>query len=190
MEERPIAFNLLHKDELEYEVIIRGDKPTYNVSALRAQVRSLNKDIPTDEIATCDLDVNSEIGTIKNKLESLHTLCSDAAYKPPSIRVLNRIQALSHHLYHRLSRLSPDGDQMLTVKTFADRLNKMLLKCDNILHNFKSSAVATTQPNPTADELPRLDSYDRYSAIHTLNLKFNGKTCVKAFIQRLEELCQ
>jgi len=189
MEERPIAFNLLHKDELEYEVTLRGAKPAGTVAALRAQINLLNKDIPTDELVSCDLDTHSELAVIKEKLESLHLLCTGASEKTPSLKILNRIQALSHHLYHRLGRLSPEGDQITVVKALADRLEKTLIKFDNLLHNFKSSYV-TTGPAPGNVETSKPELYDRHSSVHSLNTRFNGRTCVKAFLQRLEELCQ
>lgn len=47
-------------------------------------------------------------------------------------------------------------------------------------------------PTPTGAAPPAaipVVTCDRFSGVHTLNLKFNGKGCVVEFIQRLEELC-
>lgn len=198
MEERPIAFNLLHKDELEYEVSIRGAKPTDTVTSLRAQVRALNRDIPTDEIITCDLDISTELTAVQAKLESLDNLVLGTTQKACSLKILNRVQALAHHLYHRLGRFAPEGDvQLQAILTLCqERLNRTLVKLDNLLHTFHSSLRESQTIDPASnDTLVRPDTKDalgvveKHSAIHTLNLKFNGKTCVKAFIQRLEELC-
>lgn len=190
MEQRPITFNLLNKDELEYEVKIRGAKPADTVVALKAQIRSLNKDMPSDEILSCDLDINTELKIIQKKLDELDKLISSSAGKPSSLKMLNRIQNLAHHLFHRMGRLSPiendDNGQNSLLTSLQNRLDSILGKIDNILHNFKSS-LTPDQPMVTSN-LPT-QSTNNDSSVHKLNLRFNGKTCIKAFLQRLEELC-
>lgn len=191
MEERPISFNLLHKDELEYEVRIREAKPADTVVALRAQARTLNKELPADEIVNCDLDITVELVTIKEKLDSLEKLMLDSSSKTCCLKSLNRIQALAHHLFHRITRL--DSEENVTfaskINSFQERLNTTLAKLDSIMHIFKSSLTKSlslsSDTNHNSQNLPS----EANASIHKLNFRYNGKTCVKAFLQRLGELC-
>lgn len=50
MEDRPITYHLLHKDELTYEVAIRDAVPKDDVKGLREQIRKLGRDLLSDEI--------------------------------------------------------------------------------------------------------------------------------------------
>lgn len=195
MEQRPITFNLLHKDELEYEIKIRGAKPAEGVPALRAQIRSLYKDLPSDELLFCEVDTKEEVQTIQYKLNDLEELIAQSSSKSGSLKSLNRIQSLAHHLFHRLSRLDCGDDHDLADcrDTLQERLNRILVKLDNIMHHFKSSlSQALPADSAKSDAMGQHVenvSSDSNSAIHKLNLRFNGKTCVKAFLQRLDELC-
>ncbi|RVE45220.1 hypothetical protein evm_010110 [Chilo suppressalis] len=195
MEQRPITFNLLHKDELEYEVRIRGAKPVDGVPALKAQVRALNKDLPSDEILTCEVEIESELDIIREKLDSLDDLTSQTSSRASSLKALNRIQSLAHHLFHRLSRLDSDNDDSIAsqLEALQERLDKFLVKLDNIMHHFKSSLTQVPPEENSrvhaASERTGNASPDSGAAVHKLNIRFNGKTCVKAFLQRLEELC-
>lgn len=196
-EERPISFNLLLKDELEYEIKIRGAKPADGVPAMKAQIRSLNKDIPTDEVIACDIDVESELKLIQSKISSLEELMAKAASKFGSLKSLNRMQSLAHHLFHRLGRLDSDDAEVASmIVVLQERLNRILLKLDSTMHHFKSSLsqhIDSVEPainsmNNNGNSCEK-NSFDAKAAVHKLNIHFNGKTCVKAFLQRLEELC-
>ena len=198
MEERPIRFNLLHKDELVYEVTIRDAVPAETVTALRDQIRTLSKQIPTDEIVEYEGDTASELGIISNKLSELESLI---ASKPLPLKSLNRIQALGHHIFHRLGRTNPSKELDQTLKNeVGKRLEVVLIKVDRMFANFRSSqelVPGLSPPEASPGEVnenkihpPSIKvSCGRTKGIHTLNFKFNGKTCVVAFIQRLEELC-
>lgn len=192
MEERPITFNLLLKDELEYEVKIRESKPAATVVDLKAQIRNLNKEIPSDEILSCNLDVNSELEIIQDKLDCIENLISDKS-KSNTLKALNRIQALAHHLFHRIGRLGSEDKEILhKIDILKYELDNKLCKLDNILTFFKTSLSQTSQiqtspPTPLSQTLQCTDN--NLASVHKLNLRYNGKTCVKAFLQRLEELC-
>lgn len=194
MEQRPIPFNLLHKDELEYEVKIRGAKPAENVPALRAQVRALNKDLPSDEILSCELDSKVEIDLIQEKLDNLDELISQSTPKASSLKSLNRVQSLAHHLFHRLGRVNCDDDDSLASSRddLQERLDRILVKLDSIMYHFKTS-LSQPLPSSSSSQTAAMHvenvSGDSSAAVHKLNLRYNGKTCIKAFLQRLEELC-
>lgn len=196
-EERPISFNLLLKDELEYEITVRGAQPADGVIAMKAQIRSLNKEIPTDEVVVAgEIDVESELKVIQLKITSLEELMTKSSSKPGSLKSLNRMQSLAHHLFHRLGRLdSDDSDVSSLIVVLQERLNRMLVKLDSVMNHFKSSlsqppimAELATDTITNGNNLDK-NSFDPKAAVHKLNIHFNGKTCVKAFLQRLEELC-
>lgn len=180
-EDRPINFNLLHKDELEYEVELRGGKPAPTVTELRSQIRKLNIELSSDEVTEFSGDCEREFATICEKLESLQSLLVGTTQRPCSLKILSRVQALAYHLYHRLSRLQPlegAGDKFFETNA---TIEKIIDRLESIMLNFRSSRVAS--PTPVREVIP-----EKYQAVHTLNIKFDGKSCVKGFLQRLEEV--
>ncbi|RVE53122.1 hypothetical protein evm_002219 [Chilo suppressalis] len=154
-----------------------------------------NQDLPSDEILTCEVEIESELDIIREKLDSLDDLTSQTSSRASSLKALNRIQSLAHHLFHRLSRLDSDNDDSIAsqLEALQERLDKFLVKLDNIMHHFKSSLTQVPPEENSrvhaASERTGNASHDSGAAVHKLNIRFNGKTCVKAFLQRLEELC-
>lgn len=185
MEERPILFNLLHKDELEYEVRVRQGTPATTVADLRAQIRKLNIDVPTDEVAEFDGDTTVELDAIAVKLAELDHLLQESAADRGSVKILNRVQAVAHHLFHRITRIKPSVAESKLYAELFDKLQKLLYKLDTILVNFRSALTTepTVEPN-----LPTSCRCGRHSSVHKLNLHYDGNTCVKTFLRRLEQL--
>lgn len=205
MEERPIRFHLLNKDELLYEVAIRDGEPSNTVEKLRTQIKKLVLEIPTDEVDVFEGDVTSELLTVQSKLAELDTICEK---KPLLLKRLYRMQALGNHLFHRLSRVGPVAEGDVTLKKqLDDHLWGILQRIDKLLHTFSSSFESPVEVVPSASGpqtasvedgfvdaqgesfVKSVYTCDRQSKVHALNWKFNGKDNVIAFIQRLEELC-
>lgn len=174
---------------------IRDAVPDDNIAALRKQIKLLSKEVPSDEIVMFEGDVAAELITVTKKLDELSEYCSVKGSM--TLKTLNRIQALGNHLFHRLTRIEVESESQKTQHAdLSDRLNKILSKLDKMFSIFKSTVDDGTElAGSGAEEL----SADGTSAVqvtcnkrqwvHTLNFKYNGKTCVRAFIQRLEELC-
>lgn len=190
MEERSIAFQALHKDELVHEVRIRDVVPAEDVPSLRTQIRNLAKEIPSDSIVTFEGKVVEELLTVVKKLEELRELVK-AAVRPKSLKNLTRIQALAHHLYHRLTRLEPESStDRQTHSELTKDLDGILQKLDNMFSVFKTSVM----PDVSSDSSPGVPLTSatpckKYQMVSSLNLKYNGSSCVRVFLQRLEELC-
>ncbi|XP_063380626.1 uncharacterized protein LOC134667231 [Cydia fagiglandana] len=189
LEERPIAFNLLKKDELEYEVTVRLGVPLTTVMELRSQLRKLNQEIPTDEVADYNGDVKEELDIISAKMDDLRDQLQSPTQRRTSLKLLNRVQAVAHHLYHRLTRLTPAESEASRHCELSDQLDKLLSRLDNVLINFRSAlsrdvALEVDKPNPTA--LPACTKH--HNLVQKLNLKYDGKTCVKAFLRKLEQV--
>lgn len=185
MEERVIAFQALHKDELIYEVRIRDAEPAEDVSALRAQVRILSKEIPSDSIVSFEGKVTDELREIQGKLGELSMLVKPSSGQS-SLKNLTRIRALAHHLFHRLTRLEPVSSQdQSTHVHLSGELDKVLKKLDNMFSVFKTSVSDDSKEVTLAASVP----CKKYQIVSSLNLKFNGSSCIRVFLQRLEELC-
>ncbi|XP_073958080.1 uncharacterized protein [Choristoneura fumiferana] len=196
MEEKPIVFHLLHKDELIYEVKIRGEQPVDSYPGLKTQIRELANKIPTDEIDSFLGDLSVEFQCIADKLVELSKLTADARL---SLKNLNRIQALSNHLFHRLGRLQPTTPDDCELYTELNKKHTVITqRVDNLFRLYKSSQDLQDEDEPSSKHESTHTqvgqvvnvSCNRNKGVHTLNLKFNGKTSVVAFIERLEELCQ
>lgn len=56
----PIKYFLLNKQELTYEVLIRGDEPAPTVLGLRKQITKLISIIPNDDIFESGIDSNTD----------------------------------------------------------------------------------------------------------------------------------
>jgi hypothetical protein len=193
MEECPITFHLLHKDELSYEVSIRGEKPVDSYPELKKQIRELSQRYPSDEVDSFDGDVPTELTLIQGKVDELVALVSGSRL---ALKNLNRIQSLTHHLYHRLGRVSPVRKEDLVVyEQLFSKFQGIKVKVDGLLTTFKSSQESIDpEPGPPkiADMVQAQEirvSCSKNKGVHTLNVKYSGRSCVVAFIQRLEELC-
>lgn len=203
VEERPIRFHLLNKDELQYEVAIRDEIPETTVEKLRGQIRKLSVKIPTDEVSVYEGSISAELSTIASKLTELESLCDT---KPLLLKKLRRIQALGNHLFHRLSRVEPVEEPDLILKsTLDDRLLIIVQRMDRMLHTFQSSFESKPEAEISSDQGKAVSSVgtdselvpdiqpvvtcDRSVNVHSFNIKFCGKGSVLSFIQRIEELC-
>jgi hypothetical protein len=197
--ERPIAYHLLRKEELVYEVEIRDVKPEFTVEALRVQIRELARTLPADEILDCARDPKVEISTVQTKLDEVEAAVSQDSL---TYKVFNRLRAVTHHVFHRLSRIPERGDYAEERDAAQTKLEILLCKIDRRFHVFSTSfeqpAAVTPEVAPTAVPGPSSftspvvvqcnNNIDR--SISRLNLKFNGLTCVRSFLLRLGELCE
>ncbi|XP_063830407.1 uncharacterized protein LOC135079698 [Ostrinia nubilalis] len=197
-EERPIRFNILNKDELIYEVAIRDAVPEKTVELLRAQIRQLAQDIPSDEVSEFEGDALAELRTISSKLDELEELCNR---KPLLLKKLNRVQTLGNHVFHRLSRVEAKEESDRTLREqLEERLIPLLKRIDRMTHTFVSSydfqpaeedvSKASGSAVDESSKNKSVVSCDRASYVHSLNLKYNGKDSVQDFIVRIEELCK
>lgn len=185
--ERPIAYHLLRKEELVYEVEIRDAKPASTVDALRAQLRELTRAIPADEIVETTRDDGAEISTIKARLEEISVSLSESTL---SFKTFNKIRAIAHHVFHRLSRVS-DSDAVKSQKIDLNtKLNQVLVIIDSRYKTFKTSFLEPLEEEPSVQPVAVQCSCSIEKTIERLKLKFDGRSCVRSFLLRLEELCE
>lgn len=195
--DRPIAFQLLRKEELQYEVEIRDTKPGVTVDVLRVQIRDLARTMPSDEVIETSRDPSEELKVILSKLDEVNQGLSDETL---TYKAFNRLRAISHHIYHRLSRIETSADIAATRASAQSQLDAALERVDRRFRVFSASfeepiTVPTVNQPSTSDPaaspiVVQCSNSSHEKAISRLNLKFNGLTCVRSFLLRLTELCE
>lgn len=180
---------MLKKEELEYEVIIRGGKPATNVKDLRSQVARLFKD-PSPTSLPSDFDLAGELSVLKSKTDSLcEKLATPSEYKKQA--QIDRLRSLAFHLQHRTSRVPldlVDGELLSKIQSnLAIAMSK--LECEPADTDMDSDSASDSE----SEEEPSKHCYHKITYVHptaisSLNLKYNGKTCVLSFLGRLDEL--
>lgn len=193
-----IKYLLLQKSELTYEVAIRGELPLDNVEGLRRQVTKLTVMYPADEILDSVYDYptdvkgcNNTLDKIKNNIESLINGFNESLYK--------RTIALSNHLFYRIQRIEKPGE--LHDSTLLTKIQKSFENYKAVLIGFsKEGTTDSTDPKPTTSpsEPELIDKLnmsglninvtcDRGATNDFTKLKYDGKSCVRAFVQKVEE---
>lgn len=184
--ERPIAYNLLNKDELVYEVTIREAKPEASVAALRSQLKELVQSLPADEVVESHLDSQRDLKEVGAGMEELRLFFANTKV---TFKKFNRVRALSHYLFHRLSRIEPTSEETLALHTKLEaELGIILPKVDSL---FTSYNISFDKANHPVDEV-QLDSRPLEKQLKSITLlqhKYGGTTCVRTYLQRLDELC-
>ncbi|XP_047998252.1 uncharacterized protein LOC125235722 [Leguminivora glycinivorella] len=200
--ERNIQFHALLKDELTYEVKIRSETPASTVDALRKQLRVLVVEAPSEDILETSLAADTELDIVARKIDDLSSFV--AKYSESKERyALSRAKALGYHIYHRLARIQPEEDDqalLLTKCSLQSRLESLLAEIEGPLAGTTAPVCAAEGSNPSASasagssEMP-IDSFRemRVQCSSDLNIskwqvKFNGLTDPRSFLERVEEL--
>lgn len=189
MEAYPIKFFLLNKNELSYEVLIRGEEPASTVLGLRKQINKLTSIIPTTDV--CESGIDPEVD-ITGALTSLSELLSRVKNLEEKfdLNLFERTRALCHHLFHRIKRIDcsdakySDKIKSLT-KNFSPLLNKINMLGKSSNPTTSSESLASFQPTMEPTNLSMHCDHQHLSGLQ--KIKFNGRTCVHEFVQRVSE---
>lgn len=187
----PIKFLLLNKNELSYEVLIRGEEPAATVLKLRNQINKLTITIPSEDIQESGIESEADLEGVTLSIKELITRIKSLLEKY-DLNLFERTRALAHHIYHRLSRI----DKTNIVEKL-DRLQKEFNSQYALLVKLTpaSSSLSFTEQSSSGQSLsisvPVTDTYkcERNHITDLQKLKFNGKSCVRVFIQRVNEFC-
>lgn len=183
-----IKFLSLQKPELEYEVGIRGDTPGATVVELRKQIAKLGPLFPSEDILESYLSVSADLKGVNDVLAKIQNNLDSR----PDRNVYLRTQNLLSHLYHRLNRITCDDTTKPLFEACLKEFQSLLAK----LNSFKEASVETVLPpsnvEPVANTSPVQVNVtcDRGSSNELCKIKFDGKSCVRSFIQRVTELCE
>ncbi|KAH9642564.1 hypothetical protein HF086_011157 [Spodoptera exigua] len=187
----PVKFMSLQKAELEYEVAIRGETPAATVQELRKQIAKCGPLFPSEDILTSPFDPAVDLDGVVDVLEKTNLILESTSLDK---NTLLRTQNLLNHLYHRLNRIACDEklkdsyDQCVSFykKTAAKLITLNDSAVDplavTVSSNDTSPSIASTPLNVTVTCEGNLNKFAK--------LKYDGKSCVRAFIQRCEELCK
>ncbi|KAJ8723510.1 hypothetical protein PYW08_003422 [Mythimna loreyi] len=192
----PIKYLLLQKSELMYEVAIRGESPSDNVAGLRRQVTKLTQLYSSDDIIDSvfqfleDSKGSQEtLEKVKANLDALQVSFDEPLY--------NRTKALLHHLYYRLQRIeepqaADDLAKLSKLKKKYEGYYEILLSLDKpqIKEQLHSATSVTTEDfidKPNLSGMNIAVSCDRGILGELNRIKYDGKTCVRSFIQKVEE---
>lgn len=193
--EHKVQFLSLQKAELEYEVAIRGESPAKTVEGLRKQIVDLIKHPLLQEIMESHLSPLVDLKELEISLSKLETNINDLKAKFDKNLYL-RTNNLLNHLYLRIARIQPVTPD--EVKMHLD-LNSILSTYSmelNSLVPFSSQSVTAEQylTNPISKAPEALApptnisvTCDRGIGTDVSKLKFDGHTCVRAFIQKVDE---
>ncbi|KAH9634050.1 hypothetical protein HF086_001252 [Spodoptera exigua] len=183
----PIKYLSLQKSELEYEVAVRGETPANTVAELRRQICKLSQVFLSEDILCSHLDPLDDLNSC---LEILNKIKDSLEVDTPDKNVLGRIENLFHHLYHRLNRICRD-DKFMDVHT---ECTNMFREYYEALTSLKARSIDPLISIPHSDAQVKPEKLNisvtcegNVKSSELAKLKYDGKSCVRAFIQRVSE---
>ncbi|KAI5647009.1 retrotransposon gag protein domain-containing protein [Phthorimaea operculella] len=187
--EYPVKFLSLQKTELEYEVLIRGSEPGSTVIELRKQIVDLGPKFPSEDITDSPLEIEEDLKGISDVLTKIKLLLDAPLEKKTSVRIQN----LLHHLYHRFNRLSPDESTLSAHNACLREYQSLFTRYNAAVEAPVEDKIITPIANINLDQHSSMRplninvSCERAIAGELTKIKFDGKSCVRSFIQRITE---
>lgn len=189
-----IKFLHLQKSELQYEVTIRGEVPAHTVLELRRQVCRLTQLYPSNDIVDSCLEWSDDMKGISDTLNKIKANLDNLSLEMDE-SLMDRTRSLLNHLFHRIRRLEqPDTSESITklklIKNTYDEYTNLFSSLVEPEDKFKDSVCAPLEVRKStlgADKLNVTVHCDRGLSADIAKLKFDGKTCVRSFIQKLKE---
>lgn len=188
MDSYPIKFLLLQKSELMYEVTIRGEVPSNTVVELRRQVTRLTQKYPSEEILDSCLEFSDDLEGVKESMDKVKANIELLRSNYQDTLAM-RVRTVLNHIYYRFKRiLTPEAPELITsleslMQSF-DKAYSEFLELEQKAIPRASSSKALVTPENIAISV----TCDRGISTDVSKLKFDGKSCVRAFIQRVEEV--
>jgi hypothetical protein len=183
-----VKFMSLQKAELEYEVAIRGETPASTVQELRKQIAKCGPLFPSEDILTSPFEPADDLNGVVDVLVKVNSAVESTSLDK---NTLLRTQNTLNHLYHRLNRIACDDkykenyDQCVEFyKRTSIKVNALSDAAIDHLATTSSDITSTISSTPVNVTVTCEGSVNMFA-----KLKFDGKSCVRAFIQRCEELC-
>jgi hypothetical protein len=177
----------LHKDEITHELTIR--KLPVNPLSRRTSLCQALKE--TDKLArkgslqfteVVNSDADSELVVCQRKANDIDRESQGEL----SAAAVDRLVSRCKYLLCRLSRLEENVETVDLLKTFIQSMMTRLQE------DISSPSDSDTDQNSVVGKSPVVREIiyksDKTFNINSLNLKFKGDTCVRAFLLRLEEL--
>ncbi|CAG4932611.1 unnamed protein product [Parnassius apollo] len=179
----------LHKDEIRYELAIIGVSTDENVTndALRKQIRQVYKLARRGSMKCEPLQspsIASELEICTPKVELLESQLQ--AGKVDDRNLTLKLSRRANYLMDRLARIFESSSHLSDLRS---RLIRILSVIDGE-DSDTDSEYKETQAQPSNQKVESNVIYvkDKPLNLNTFNLKFDETTCVRVFIERLEEL--
>lgn len=179
----PVKYLSLQKSELEYEVRIRGVTAASSVEELRKQIVKLGKDFPSEHILESPLEARQDLKGCVEVLTKIQISLDSPNLTVPSIM---RAENMLNHLHNRIARITCSDER---TNRDLEEVVKEHTALNQKLASLKSKKPAGGTPSvsePVPEQNVISVTCDRGSA-DLIKIKFNGKTCVRSFIQRVDE---
>lgn len=182
----PIKFLSLQKSELEYEVAIRGTNPESTVQELRKQIAKLAPNFPSEDILDSPFSSTEDLVGVSNVLTKVKLGLESSDLDRSNVL---RVKNLLNHLYHRMNRIChSESDSAIydacveQFKLFSNKVSSLSDKelIDPLLCQSTSDTTVPTTPMNISVTCDR-------SSQDINKLKYDGKTCVRSFVQRATE---
>lgn len=191
----PIKFLLLQKPELIYEVAIRGEVPCDKVIDLRRQVTKLTQLYPSEDILETCFDFSEDVKGVSDTLTKIILNIDNLKCKFQN-SLLERTRSLLHHLHFRILRINKpiNSDEATTLKSLSSQFQNIFTEFSELisLHNLENSSTHNLVSGNSDEENPPENiainvTCDRGVLSDLSKIKYDGKTCVRDLIQRLQE---
>ncbi|XP_045783770.1 uncharacterized protein LOC123879961 isoform X2 [Maniola jurtina] len=183
----PIKYFLLNKNELSYEVLIRGAEPASTVIELKKQIAKLTPSLPSTDILESGLEPADDLSGAAISLKELATRVKQLEEKY-DYSLHERSRALCYHIYHRLKRIddsTPSATAKGVNKDFNDLYNRLAtIQRPSTPTPSTSSAGQPFFENTTSPATTIINCDHQLDRIRP---KFNGATCVRAFLTDVKE---
>lgn len=206
------------KDELEYELSIRGISEPGNVDQLRKCLRSAMTLEKAGQVIHSDirLDAKLELETCEKKLDEIRVILSTFS---GSAGQTKKLETKFDHVFHRIDRITSEDAALVTKRS---QLLKQFMDCVSDYTTFTRTLQVTPQgqnvvldaaiqedgegatqstPNRTLHGLTNIEqdhtvaeaNISNSVPVYKWNLKFSGKVgdrlSINAFLLQVEEMC-
>ncbi|XP_069365329.1 uncharacterized protein [Maniola hyperantus] len=183
----PIKYFLLNKNELSYEVLIRGAEPASTVIELKKQIAKLTPSLPSTDILESGLDPAEDLSGAANSLKELATRVKLLEEKY-DYSLHERSRALCYHIYHRLKRID-DSTPSATAKAINKDFNELYNRLSMIQRPSTPTPSTSNAGQPFFENtsLPPTTIVNCDHQLDRIRPKFDGTTCVRAFLNDVKD---
>lgn len=195
-----VAMNIptahLNKDELIFELSSFGifSDPNATRGALRQQLRQALRLQRRGSLKLDAGEVVDDVATITTKVIELETLL---AAEVPSTQRNTRMKARSTYLLYRIERMKDVSGACMKLKSRLVRLLAALsddesggTDSESELQSCASSTKPHTSgcPHDVDGTSHPIQFNERLTNLNSFNIKYDGTTCIRAFLERVKEL--
>lgn len=177
MESQPWSVHALLKDELLYEVEIRSDEPEDTAVALRKQLHELLDFAPAEAIIDTECEAEKEMLAVTTKVQLLEAEL-ERYLKRKESHVLYRIKSLHWHLNNRVRRIKATDAEQATLKRVLEARVASV------------SRHIPQQAQLSISEQPKMADCSGERNVLKWNIKFNGKTDPRSFLEKIQDMQQ